>query len=144
LEQEISKERSMPRVVIDTNVIISSGIAMDGNPADIFEMLLEKKIINFTSLDIIDEIEQVFSRPKIRSCIDPGFIVQKFKRLSVIIKIISSINIIRDDPADNKFLECALDSGADYIISGDRHLLDLKEFKGIKIVSPSDFLKLPK
>jgi len=49
--------------------------------------------------------------------------------------------IIKEDLADNHFLACALTSGADFIVTGDKHLLILKEFQGIPIVSPKEFFK---
>jgi predicted nucleic acid-binding protein len=51
------------------------------------------------------------------------------------------VKIIEDDPDDNRILECALEAGADLIISGDHHLLELKQIQKVKILSPSDFLK---
>jgi len=51
------------------------------------------------------------------------------------------IKVIKEDPSDNKFLECAIKSGADYIISGDKHLKDLGQFEEIKILSVTKFLK---
>jgi len=50
--------------------------------------------------------------------------------------------VIKEDPADNKFLECALAADAKYIVSGDRHLLSLKTFKSIRILPPTEFLKV--
>ena len=52
------------------------------------------------------------------------------------------VNVIKRDLSDNKFLEAALEAKADFIITGDHHLLELREFRGVKILSPSDFLKL--
>jgi putative PIN family toxin of toxin-antitoxin system len=52
------------------------------------------------------------------------------------------LNIIKNDPTDNMLLECAIESGANYIISGDSHLKELKEFKGIKILPVAKFLEL--
>ena len=52
----------------------------------------------------------------------------------------SEVHVVTADPTDNIFLECALDGGADFLISGDRHLLDIKVYKGIKIVRASEFL----
>ncbi len=50
-------------------------------------------------------------------------------------------NVIKDDPSDNMYLECAIEGEADFIISGDKHLKDLKSYKGIKIIDPVTFLK---
>ncbi|MGB9714982.1 MAG: PIN domain-containing protein [Thermodesulfovibrionales bacterium] len=52
----------------------------------------------------------------------------------------SKISVIKDDPTDNIFLECAIDGKADYIIFGDHHLLDLGNYEGIEIIKPKEFL----
>jgi predicted nucleic acid-binding protein len=65
-----------------------------------------------------------------------------FSSFSLPVDITQKIFAVQDDPDDNKFLECALQCKADYIISGDTHLLDLKEFEGIKILRAAEFLKI--
>ena len=55
-----------------------------------------------------------------------------------------AVNVISDDPSDNKYLACAHEGEADYIVSGDHHLLDLKSYKGIKILKAKPFLDLSK
>ena len=63
------------------------------------------------------------------------------KQVNILYKPISiKIEIIKDDPDDNKFIECAVTNKADYIISGDNHLLNLREYRNIKILSPKEFL----
>ena len=52
------------------------------------------------------------------------------------------IEIVKDDPDDNKFIETALEGKAEYIVTQDKHLLKIKEFKGIKIITPEEFIKL--
>ena len=133
------------KIVSDTNVVISAAVSSDGNPAEIFELLLLGKIKNFTSDEIINEIKEVMEREKIRSRLtlyNRRFIIDNFEKFSV--KIIPKIknDIIKEDPKDNKFLDCAVSANTGYIISGDEHLLSLKEFKGIKILSPAEFVKL--
>jgi len=54
------------------------------------------------------------------------------------------VNVVKQDPDDNKFIEAALEGEADYIVTQDRHLLKLKEFEGIKIVTPEEFLRILK
>ena len=54
---------------------------------------------------------------------------------------IKRIEIVKEDPEDNKIIECALESGAGYILSYDKHLLNLREFKGIKIIRPEEAIK---
>ena len=133
------------KVVLDTNIVVSVALSSDGNPARIFEMLLYGKIKNYTSKEILEEIKQVMEREKIRKIInfeDKEFIINTFERVSEKISPEKRYEIIKDDPKDNKFIECAVSASANYIISGDEHLLNLKEFNNIKIISPADFVNL--
>jgi len=131
------------KVVLDTNVIISAALARDSNPSRVFELLLLERVDNFTSLEITDEIKDVFSRPKIKDLTSPAhrdFIIDNFVRLSKSIKPRIKLDVVKEDKADNKFLEAALESKADFVVSGDKHLLNIREFRGTKIVSPKEFL----
>lgn len=137
----------MIRVVLDTNVVISAAIATDGNPAMIFEMLILEEIKNFTTQEIIEEIREVLQRPKITkrlNLLEQEFIMNTFEECSEKIKPGVNFDQIKEDPDDNKFLDCAVSASADYIISGDTHLLNLQTFRGIKIVSPAEFIKIIK
>ena len=62
--------------------------------------------------------------------------------ISTLVEPHKNFKVIKDDPADNKFLDCAIECNTDFIVSQDKHLLGLKEFEGIKIVTPSEFLRL--
>lgn len=138
MQQEKSK------VVLDTNIVISAAISMRGSPAKVFELLLKKKIINYTTREIIDEIEEVIERPLIRKCIDDeykSFIMDKFQNNSIIIKPAFSETVVKQDSKDDKFINCALSANTN-IISGDKHLLQLKEYKGIKILTANEFIAL--
>lgn len=141
--RKLAKQENKPRVVIDTNIIISAPLAQDAKPARIFELLLLEKIENYTTHAIIDEINKVFDSVKISKLISQAkkdFIINNFKVFSKIVKPEIKLDIVKEDKADNKFLECALIAKADYIISGDKHLLKLKKFQDINIVSPKEFL----
>jgi hypothetical protein len=133
------------KVVLDTNIVISAAISEDGNPAKIFEMLLLEEITNFTTDQIISEIRDVMSRHKITqrlSLVEVGFIIDNFERFSKKITPNETIDKVKDDPADNKILECAVAASANYIITGDEHLLKIREFRETKIVSPAEFISL--
>lgn len=130
-------------VVLDTNVIISAFISPFGAPAKVFELFLEKNIINYTSKEIIEELTEVIYRQKIVGHIagrDKQFMLNNFEELSVIITPGLKEKAIKDDPEGNKFINCALTVKAN-IVSGDSHLLKLREYKGINILSPKEFLK---
>lgn len=129
----------MLRVVVDTNVFVSATI-VQGKQFEILKLAKLGKIKLITSPDILKEFEEVISREKF------GFSKEQvslaMKQILEIAEIIipqHKLNIIKDDPDDNIILECALESGADYIISGDTHLLDLKEYKDIRIVNATEF-----
>ncbi len=135
------------KVVLDTNVVVSAAVSSDGNPAKIFEMIINSEIKNYTSSQIIEEIKEVMGRERIKEALgdkDARFFIDTFEKLSEKIIPIAAYDEIKEDSDDNKFLDCAMAAGAEYIISGDGHLLKLKEFGGIKIVSPADFIGLIK
>jgi putative PIN family toxin of toxin-antitoxin system len=135
----------MLRVVIDTNILVSAALSAQGAPARIFELILERKTINYTSKPILEEIYRVFARPKFTSLIAQEDIVNLLKKYiesSVIIVPTQRINVIKDDPQDNRFLECALEAGAEYLVTGDRHILKLSSHKSVKIICAKDFLSL--
>jgi len=134
-----------PEVVLDTNIIVSTALNSEGVPAKIFVMLLEGEIKNYTSDEIISEIVGTFNKEKITKMLKSDyrqFIIHNFEESSEKIYPDLKLNVIQEDPDDNKFLECAVSANAKYIISGDRHLLNLKEFHGIRILSPKEFVDL--
>ena len=132
----------MLKFVLDTNVLVSALISGKGNPALLLDKAGEKYML-FISKDILIEFEEVISRDKF------GF---KDEEINTIIEAIISVSeavnpeikldVIKADPDDNKILECAVACRASYIVSGDRHLLDLKEYGEIKIISPKAALDL--
>ena len=128
------------KVVLDTNIVVSAAISIDGTPAKIFELFLEKKILNHTTQEIIDEIEDVMDRPSLDVDNEyKKFVLDNFKLNSAIIKPAFKENAVPEDEADNKFINCALSAKAD-IVSGDKHLLRLGNYKGVKILSAKEFL----
>jgi putative PIN family toxin of toxin-antitoxin system len=128
------------KVVLDTNVLISA-IMFGGKSRDILEMGISGKIKIAISQDILKELAEVLIGKKFRTPI--AFVQQTIHELSEIAELVIvtvRINAVENDPDDNRILECAVSAKADYIVSGDSHLLTLKHFKKIKILSPSDFL----
>lgn len=133
------------KVVLDANVVISAPLSKDGNPAMIFELLLLEEVINFTSDEIIGEIRDVFSRDKIKKLISQekvNFILENYLIFSVFIQPGTTLHMIQRDDDDNRILECAESAKVDYIVTGDEHLLALRNFKDIRIVSPKEFLQI--
>lgn len=131
-----------PRVVIDTNVYIS-GVTYPGRSGEILELMVRDKIKVYISPFIIHEIQKVL-KDKFGwnvKVIDRFITFLKKKTILVEPKITLSVIVEKDD--DNRILECAVDRKVQYLITGDKkHLLPLKSYRGVKIVSPGEFLQL--
>jgi putative PIN family toxin of toxin-antitoxin system len=128
------------KVVLDTNVLISA-IMFGGKSRDILEMGISGKIKIAVSQDILKELAEVLIGKKFRTPI--AFVQQTIHELSEIAELVivtDKINAVKNDPDDNRILECAVSAKADYIVSGDSDLVTLKNFKKIKILSPGNFL----
>ncbi|MCI4625760.1 MAG: putative toxin-antitoxin system toxin component, PIN family [Candidatus Magnetoovum sp. WYHC-5] len=132
----------MFKVVIDTNVIISSLIFF-GKPGQILELAQERKIQNITSRFIVNEVENVLLQKFLWDIDKIHLVLVRFLSFSKLVEPQIIINVIPYTP-DNRILECAIEGKVDYIISGDKHLKDLIEYQKIKIITPSEFLEMYK
>ncbi|MBL7081300.1 MAG: putative toxin-antitoxin system toxin component, PIN family [Candidatus Omnitrophica bacterium] len=137
----------MLKVVLDTNQFVSSFIVKKGLSAQLLQAWRKYAYVLITSKAILKEIEEVFHYPHItkkysfkKTEID-SFIGLIEKRAIVLSDLIE-LDVIKDDPDDNKILACALEAKAQYIVSGDSHLLNLRQYKGIVIVTAREFLKI--
>jgi len=129
------------KVVIDTNIYISA-IFWNGKHREVIDLGRDGKITIFTSLDIENEIAGKLKTTFKLAEEDVNQILLDFSTFTLPIRISKQLIVVQDDPDDNKFIECAVECKANYIISGDRHLLNLKEYEGIKLIKSSDFLKV--
>lgn len=134
----------MTRVVIDANQFVSALLKPESNPAWVLGLAREGKIQLIMSSAVIDEIRAVLLYPKImkrhhRTPAQLDLFLEKLLKVAVITQNEPKFDVIANDPSDNKYLECAVAGRADFIISGDRHLTDLKFFQGIRIISPIHF-----
>ena len=131
----------MFKVVFDTNVLISA-ILFGGSPRKCLDLAIEGEIELYLSKKIIREVEGVLSREKLNIAEENlRYIISSLDSIAKFVSPKSKLDIIKKDPQDNKLLECAIESEADFIISGDIHLLELSEFRKIKILKPAEFLK---
>lgn len=128
-------------ITVDTNFLIS---ATQWDYSIAFKLLInliKKNAHIFITKDILQEFSEVLERDFQYSREELNEIVKKIMTFVNIIEKKSKVNAVKDDPDDNKILECAVDSNSQYIITYDQHLLKLKEFQGIKIVKPEEFLR---
>jgi putative PIN family toxin of toxin-antitoxin system len=128
-------------VVADTNVLISA-LLFGGLSEQIFLAGLRGEIQLITSLPLLKELERVL-KGKFKFDVHlVNDILDEVKNIMEIVEISSRIKVISHPEKDNRVLECAVDGGAEIIVTGDtRHILPLKEYRGIKILSPSEFTR---
>jgi len=128
------------RIVLDTNVLISA-VLFGGPPRQVFEFVISGAVDCSLSVAILDETRHVLCRPKFGFSAEQAVeILEELHAVCDVINPAVQLHVVTSDPGDNMIMECALEAKADFIVSGDRHLLDLIKFRGIQIVSPSDYL----
>jgi hypothetical protein len=129
------------KVVIDTNVFVSSFFG--GNPRKIIDLWKSAHIYLCLSKPIVDEYIQVLRRLGLQNERELEELLSLFASGFQIVFSSSTpeLHIVADDPDDNKFIECAVAVRADFIVSGDKALAEIKDYMGIKIVTPKDFLE---
>src|SRR3989344_7221401 len=130
------------KFVFDTNILISSTL-WDGSVAQklLFKCITENIQI-FSSQEIIEEYQKILKRDFDYSDEEIADITEKVLQFISLVNPNIKVNAVKEDADDNKIIECALESKADYILSYDKHLLNLKEFRGIKIVRPEEVIKV--
>lgn len=135
------------KIVVDANLFASGLIKPNSNPGKILDLVKQDKIELILSPAIIKEIKRILLYPKIQKYhrktaqeIDAYF--DDIFMFAWIVEGEERVDVIIDDPADNKYLTCAYEGEADYIVSGDHHLLDLKTYQGIKIINAGTFLSI--
>lgn len=137
----------MIRVVLDANQFVSALLKPGSNPDAIMLLVREEKALLLMSESICNEVRRVLAYPKIfkRLNLSKGQLDLFFNGLRAVAVITAgtlSLPPLAADPDDTKYLECAVEGKADYLVSGDHHLLDLKFYQGIRIVDPLTFLRL--
>lgn len=128
------------RVVVDTNIYISA-IFWGGKPREVIDLGRSSTILIFTSHDIENEIAETLRVKFKLPDEDVNRILLDFSVFTLPVVVTKHLSVVPDDPDDDKFIECALECKAEYIVSGDSHLLNQKAYEGIFILSASDFLK---
>ncbi len=129
----------MMRVVLDTNIVISS--ALGGALELILDKWAEDAFTVLVTSDILVEYFEVLNRPKFRlKQVTIDRIIRYSYQFAEFVVPEERIQFVEADPKDDKFLEAAIAGHAEYIVSGDTHLLELKEFRAIPILSAREFL----
>ena len=130
----------MITIVLDTNVLISA-IVFGGKPREILEKVIAGRYTMAISAEILAEFQWVLEGKKFRyPTAVVRNIVSELLAVSELVRPTRKVAKVKTDPTDNQILECALESRAAYIVSGDKHLLELTEFEGIPILDAAAFL----
>jgi putative PIN family toxin of toxin-antitoxin system len=135
----------MNRVVLDANIFVSAVLNTSSNPGRILDLARSGKIKLLVSPDSLAEVKAVLSYPHLKKLHrkGPKWIKEFLQELSQKAEMTPGdlvVDAIKADPSDNIYLACAAEGKADFIVSGDHHLKDLKSFRGIPIVDPATFL----
>lgn len=128
------------RVVFDTNIFIS-GLVIPGSLAEkaIFK-IIEGKDSLLISKDIINEVLSVLSSKFERDREALSHVAVTLTEIAELVKPSKRVKIFKDEP-DNRILECAISGKADFLVTGDKEMLQLREYKGVKIISLKEYLE---
>lgn len=134
-------------VVLDTNVIISALLSPKGAPAEIIKRWEAGELDVVTSPPLIAELKRALEYERVKRYLKQpqkmvAALVDQLEAVASVVAPAPSLDVIKEDPADNRVLECALAGNAFYIVTGDAHLLNLKEYQGIVILNPGGYMAL--
>jgi uncharacterized protein len=135
------------RVVLDTNVLISRYLSPNGLPAQVLDLWRQEAFELVVSESILAEYQEVLSYDRLRrlhglSEAEIAAILDDFREFAILAEPTERLQVVPEDPDDDKFVEAALAGEAELIVSGDRHLLQLKTYNGIRVITPLVFLAI--
>ncbi len=132
------------RAVLDTNVLVSGVLSRSSPPDSILQSWRRGAFHLVTSAPLLRELEAVLNRPRIANRLGWSFkerraFIIALSDSAIVVLPHQQLRVIQADPADNRVLEAAIQAQADYVVSGDHHLLELGSYEGIEIVTPARF-----
>lgn len=138
----------MLRAVLDANIFASALISPLGAPGKILKHFLEKKSFELVlAKEIVKEIRRCLFYPRVRKYINLKN--EEIEQWILGIEWLADFaegrlekNIVKKDPDDDKYLAAAFEGKAQFVVSGDSDLLEIKEYQGIRILTPKEFLKM--
>lgn len=138
------------KAVLDTNVIISALINPEGPPGKILDAGIDGKISLISSKHLADELEHSIVYPHVRKRIAESLTEEELQQFLLLLRRTTTIvahdpprtQWVPNDPDDDWVIACAIAGKADYIVSGDQHLLALGNVDSIRIIPPTEFLKI--
>jgi putative PIN family toxin of toxin-antitoxin system len=137
------KQKEVRRVVLDTNVLVS-GLLFKGTLSRFVELWQKGRIVPVISKETFQEVRKVLEYPKFSLSQDEikSILEKEILPFFEIIEVIKEVKGTCRNPEDDKFISCVFSASADYIVSGDKDLSDLKQYKTVRIIKASDFLNM--
>ena len=135
----------MSRIVCDTNVLLS-GFATNGPPRRVLERIDGGRDTAFTSRELLVEFDRVLRYPRVEALLRKASVPREemlrwvAARFTIVLPKSLGNVVVAEDPSDDRVLACALASGADVIVSGDAHLLEIKNWRGVRILKAADYI----
>ena len=129
----------MIRIVIDTNVYISA-LMFGGLPGSLLDLVFLRSFVTLISPDLLRELDEKLRLKFEVSPEDASTILERITGAADVVQPEETLHVVKEDPDDNRVLECAVTGQADYIVTGDRHLLQLSEYRGITVLRVRQFL----
>ncbi|MEK6983355.1 MAG: putative toxin-antitoxin system toxin component, PIN family [Nanoarchaeota archaeon] len=136
----------MIKITADINVLVSATY-WAGEAYDTLELVESGKIDNIVLHEIMNDYKETWDDDELIEKVSKFSLIasksaEKITAMSILVHPREKLNVVKDDPDDDKIIEAAVEGKVDYIVSYDNHLLKLKEYRGIKIVTPKQFLNL--
>jgi len=137
------KPKKIIRVVLDTNVLISA-LLSKGELTRMVGLWQRGKMIPIISKETFDELRTVLEYPKfsLSRAEIKSLIEQEILPFFEVVNVSKHVKGACRDPGDDKFISCAISANADYIVTGDKDLSDLKKYQSVRIIHASDFIKM--
>ncbi len=129
------------RVVFDTNVLISASVFPGDAPESAYRAALSGRIILVTPPALLAELARVLADEFGWGAAMVETAVRQVARIGTVVRPSDTVSVIHRDPDDDRVLEAAREGSADVIVSGDRHLLDLRSWEGIRVVPVVELLE---
>lgn len=136
----------MLRAVLDANVVVSGLIRPDGPAGGVLARVAQGADLRaIVTPAILDEYRRALAYPKVRRCLrlpdeDVRIWVDAFAVVADVVPGLRQVAVVAADPDDDKYLAAALEGRADWVVSGDRHLLDVGTYERVRVVTPREFL----
>ena len=133
------------RAVLDTNVVVS-GLLWKASPRQVLDAARDQRLSLYTSSVLLDELAEVLSRAHLAPVItahhsSPAFLMRHYAMLAQAVTSAQITRVVAKDIDDDAVLACALAAQADWIVSGDAHLLNLKHYQGMRIINAAEAVR---